>query len=298
MKFLQLTILIVALSSGANAFNWPWTKTVKVIDRPAVENFNTNIDNFQQQPQPTPNPTTPGYQSVQTSVGIQSVQTGTGYQAVQTGTGIQSVQTGNTSTIIGGTGFLPPAPTPGIRIANIIGTVNIVDKDGKIIRTLKPGDVIPENLDNTVTFSVVEGSMEVQSNGKTVTATTGSNFTVSNINNEVKITVTAGAPVAIKSESGSNVVITANSTVKLLNVAGEVKVEVEKGLVVVSDSAGGGSKSVKAGETASIPAVTTPVIVSDGGTPRIVATPVPVPDTTVVETKTVEEGKKVSGSNP
>ncbi|HAF96511.1 MAG: hypothetical protein A2X34_09610 [Elusimicrobia bacterium GWC2_51_8] len=217
---------------------------------------------------------------------------------------------------LGGSVIAQAAATPakGLKITKITGTVNIM-KDGVIVMTLKPGDSIPEIKDNQMTFAVVEGSMELQAGGKAITAGAGANFSVTSNRSEVEISVTAGAPVAIKSESGHNVVLTPNTTVSMVNTRGKVEISVEKGNAVVSNASGGETQSVKAGETASIPAMPPAPIAAaapapakeepeaeiPAETPADAAVTVPVtepPPTTVIQTQTVEEATEVSGSNP
>lgn len=202
---------------------------------------------------------------------------------------------------LGGSVFAqtPANPVKGIKIVKITGTVNVI-KDGAIVMTLKPGDAIPEIKDTGITFSVVDGGIEVQADGKTITAAAGASFTVSADKNEVRIAAAAGAPVAVKSESGHNVVLTPDSEVKMTTTKGKVEIKVEKGGAVVSNASGGETRNVKAGETVSIPAPLAPVappapVVPPAAQPAPAVEP---PPTAVIPTQLVEEAKEVSGSNP
>ena len=197
-----------------------------------------------------------------------------------------------------------PVPAKGMKITKITGTVNIM-KDGVIVKTLKPGDAIPVITDNKLSFAVVEGSMEVEAGGKTITATTGSNFTVTSNNGQVNVALGAGAPVAVRTESGNNVVLTPNSEIKMITANEKVEIKVEKGNAVVSNAAGGETQNLAAGQTVSVtalpppppPAAATPVITedappaTDGTTPANGDTvlPPPPPPSTVNPTQETEE---------
>lgn len=196
----------------------------------------------------------------------------------------------------------------GIRITKITGTVNIM-KDGQVIQTLKPGDAIPEITDSKVSFSVVNGTMEVEVGGKTVSAATGSNFSVTTSNGQTNVAVAAGTPVAVKTENGNNVVLTSNSEVKMVNTNGTVAISMEKGTAVMTNASGGQTQTVQAGQTVEItsapaPAVTTAQApaeeVANETTDAEAIEPVVVepPATTIIPTETVLESAEVSGSNP
>ena len=197
-----------------------------------------------------------------------------------------------------------PVPAKGMKITKITGTVNIM-KDGVIVKTLKPGDAIPVITDNKLSFAVVEGTMEVEAGGKTITATTGSNFTVTSNNGQVNVALGAGAPVAVRTESGNNVVLTPNSEIKMITANEKVEIKVEKGNAVVSNAAGGETQNVAAGQTVSVtalpppppPAAVTPAVTedappaTDGTTPANGDTvlPPPPPTSTVNPTQETEE---------
>lgn len=197
----------------------------------------------------------------------------------------------------------------GIKITKITGTVNII-KDGKVIQTLKPGDAIPEITDSKVTFAVVNGTVEVEAGGKTVSAATGSNFSVTTSNGQTNVAVAAGTPVAVKTESGSNVVLTSNSEVKMVNTNGTVAISMEKGTAVMTDASGGQTRTVQAGQTVTVPSASTvtaaatpapaPVEEAANETNDEAIAPVVVepPATTVIPTETVLQSEEVSGSNP
>ncbi len=210
----------------------------------------------------------------------------------------------------------PQAAQKGIKITKITGTVNIM-KDGVVVMTLKPGDAIPEITDNKVSFSVVDGTIEIQAGGKTVSAATGSNFSVATSNGQTNVALGAGTPVAVKTESGNNVVLTANSEVKMVTAGGNVQIAMVKGNAVMTDATGGQTQTVTAGQAVMVTA--TPVVA-----PAPIAAPVPVEETapvepaadttveesvfipvvaptvepTIIPTETVQEAEEVSGSNP
>ncbi|OGR53019.1 MAG: hypothetical protein A2049_04665 [Elusimicrobia bacterium GWA2_62_23] len=194
-----------------------------------------------------------------------------------------------------------PVPAKGMKITKITGTVNIM-KDGVIVKTLKPGDAIPVITDNKLSFAVVEGTMEVEAGGKTITATTGSNFTVTSNNGQVNVALGAGAPVAVRTESGNNVVLTPNSEIKMITANEKVEIKVEKGNAVVSNAAGGETQNLAAGQTVSVtalpppppPAAVTPVVAEDAppvtdGTVTADTVLPPPPTSTVNPTQETEE---------
>lgn len=204
----------------------------------------------------------------------------------------------------------------GIKITKITGTVNII-KDGKVIQTLKPGDAIPEITDNKVTFAVVNGTVEVEVGGKTVSAATGSNFSVTTSNGQTNVAVAAGTPVAVKTESGSNVVLTSNSEVKMVNTNGTVAISMEKGTAVMTDASGGQTRTVQAGQTVTVPSATTVTAAAPAPVAPVeeaanetadeaVIAPVVVepPANTIIPTETLQdaeevlESPEVSASNP
>ena len=194
-----------------------------------------------------------------------------------------------------------PVPAKGMKITKITGTVNIM-KDGVIVKTLKPGDAIPVITDNKLSFAVVEGTMEVEAGGKTITATTGSNFTVSSTNGQVSVALGAGAPVAVRTESGNNVVLTPNSEIKMITSNEKVEIKVEKGNAVVSNAAGGETQNLAAGQTVNVPsappappAAVTPAATEEAPVaetaPAVETEPVVVapPPSTVIPTQETEE---------
>ncbi|OPZ23136.1 MAG: hypothetical protein BWZ02_03324 [Lentisphaerae bacterium ADurb.BinA184] len=89
----------------------------------------------------------------------------------------------------------PSSAVTGFRITRITGTVNII-KDGKVLVTLNPGDAVPAIEGGWITFAVVEGTLELEAAGKTITAATGSNFTVGSVDGRMDISVAAGTPAA------------------------------------------------------------------------------------------------------
>jgi 5-deoxy-D-glucuronate isomerase len=185
----------------------------------------------------------------------------------------------------------PAAPAAkGLKITKITGTVNIM-KDGKVLMTLKPGGPIPSIDDNKVSFSVVEGTIEVEANGKTITAATGSNFSVATTNGKTDISVAAGTPVAVKAASGHNIVVTANSEIRMTTVGGKMTVKVEKGTAVMTDATGGQTQALKAGETTTVGVTVAPAATTE-------ETTVTAPESTVIESSTVQESSEVSGSTP
>jgi len=208
---------------------------------------------------------------------------------------------------------IPATPAKGIKITKITGTVNIM-KDGAILMTLKPGDAIPELTDNSVTFAIVDGTVDVEAGGKKISGATGSNFTVTSVEGKVNVALGAGTPVAIKSESGHNIILTANSEVKMVNTAdNKVEITMEKGNGVITNASGGETQTVQAGQLISIPVA--PIIIEQA--PPAIAPieevpPVePIVDQPIIETIFVEppppsvipsqeviEAEEVSGSTP
>ena len=215
--------------------------------------------------------------------------------------------------IPGETSATPAVPSKGIKITKITGTVNIM-KDGAILMTLKPGDAIPELTDNSVTFAIVDGTVDVEAGGKKISGATGSNFTVTATEGKVNVALGAGTPVAIKSESGHNIILTSNSEVKMVNTAeGKVEITMEKGNGVITNASGGETQTVQAGQLISIPVA--PIIIEQA--PPAIAPieevpPVePIVDQPIIETIFVEppppsvipsqeviEAEEVSGSTP
>lgn len=211
--------------------------------------------------------------------------------------------------------FAQPAAAPkGIKITKITGTVNIM-KDGQIVMTLKPGDAIPEITDNKVTFAIVDGTVEVEAGGKKISAATGSNFTVATTNGQTNVSLGAGTPVAVKTESGNNIILTANSEVKMVTANGKVQIAMEKGNAVVTNSSGGETQTVTAGQAVYVPeAPAAPVTTTAAPVEPVAAEPMPTepvngdvpliipvietPPTTVIPTQTVTQACEVSASSP
>lgn len=213
------------------------------------------------------------------------------------------------------------APANGMRITKVTGTVNIL-KNGVIIQTLKPGDVVPAITGDKITFSIVYGTLEMVAGGKSVTAPTGAEFTVTTRKREVEVSLGAGSPVSVRTESGHTVVLEPGSRVRMISSAGKVDIRVEKGNAVYSDASGGGTRTMKAGGKVSVPMGNLPgratasggserysVRSEAGETPAGPAAEVPAeplivlpvvepPPSGVIPTQTVEEGKEVSASNP
>lgn len=193
----------------------------------------------------------------------------------------------------------PGQAAKGIKITKITGTVNIM-KDGVVVMTLKPGDAIPEITDNKVTFSIVDGTVEIEAGGKKISGATGSNFTVSASAGQVNVALGAGTPVAVKSESGHNVILTANSEVKMVNTNGTVQISMEKGNAVVTNASGGETQTVQAGQVVAVPSapVATPTTTT---TAPVEEAPVVVeaPATTVIVTQEIVQAVcDVSSSSP
>ena len=151
----------------------------------------------------------------------------------------------------------------GLKITKITGTVNLM-KDGMVVMTLKPGDALPSLVDPSMTFAVVEGSIEVEAAGQKITAATGANFTVTSDNGQMNVALTAGTPVEIKNTAGNTVVLTENSEVKMIMTNGNVEVTVVTGNAMVSSSSGGASTNVQAGEKIDM---VVPVVAPPAGTP-------------------------------
>ncbi|MDO8804789.1 MAG: DUF4148 domain-containing protein [Elusimicrobiota bacterium] len=205
---------------------------------------------------------------------------------------------------------IPATPAKGIKITKITGTVNIM-KDGAVIMTLKPGDAIPELTDNSVTFSIVDGTVDVEAGGKKISGATGSNFTVTSIEGQVNVALGAGTPVAVKSESGHNVILTANSEVRMVNIGDKVEITMDKGIGVITNASGGETQTVQAGQIINIPV--TPILAPIIDTAAPIVPPVdeiivpgdglPIvpfvePPPSVIPTQEVIEAAEVSGSTP
>lgn len=154
------------------------------------------------------------------------------------------------------------AAAGGLRITRITGTVNIM-KDGGILATLKPGDAVPAIEDTGITLAVVEGTIELEAAGKTITAATGSNFTVASAAGELDITVAAGTPVAVKTPSGHNLIVTANTRVGMTAVDGRIDIRVGKGIVVMTNASGGQTQTIRTGETAVVAPSAAPAVPAD-----------------------------------
>jgi len=198
-------------------------------------------------------------------------------------------------------------PDAGLKITKITGTVQLM-KDGLVVMTLKPGDALPSLVDANMTFNVIDGSIEVEAGGEKITGGSGANFTVNaEKSGEVKISVAAGAPVEVKGASGSSVVLTQNTDVKMTKTGAKMDIAVEKGSALVTTASGEKAQSVKAGETAtltaaagSVVAPTVPAVTEEpeASAEAAVLPPPFVPETTVIETQTVQESCEVSGSTP
>lgn len=207
----------------------------------------------------------------------------------------------------------PVVPAKGIKITKITGTVNIM-KDGAILMTLKPGDAIPELTDNSVTFAIVDGTVDVEAGGKKISGATGSNFTVTATDGKVNVALGAGTPVAIKSESGHNIILTANSEVKMVNTAdNKVEITMEKGNGVITNASGGDTQTVQAGQAINIPVTEVLVEAPPPAVAPIKEVPpvepvvdqpivenifVEPPPPSVIPSQEVKEAEDVSGSNP
>ena len=196
----------------------------------------------------------------------------------------------------------PGQAAKGIKITKITGTVNIM-KDGVVVMTLKPGDAIPEITDKSVTFSIVDGTVEIEAGGKKISGATGSNFTVSANAGQTNVALGAGTPVAVKTESGQNIILTANSEVKMINANGNVMISMEKCNAVMTNASGGQTQTVQAGQTVTVsetpaPAATTSVAVTP--TEEVaVEVVVEAPATTVIVTQEVVQAVcDVSSSSP
>ena len=197
--------------------------------------------------------------------------------------------------------FAQAPAAKGIKITKITGTVNIM-KDGAVVMTLKPGDAIPEITDNSVTFSIVDGTVEIEAGGKKISGATGSNFTVSAGAGQVNVALGAGTPVAVKSESGHNVILTANSEVKLVNTNGTVQISMEKGNAVVTNASGGETQTIQVGQAVSVPSAPVMVTHTTTVTPAeevVVEVVVEAPATTVIVTQEIVQAVcDVSSSSP
>ncbi|MEK7721791.1 MAG: hypothetical protein AAB359_05325, partial [Elusimicrobiota bacterium] len=180
------------------------------------------------------------------------------------------------------------------------GTVNIL-KDGVVVMTLKPGDAIPEITDNKVAFSIVDGTVEIEAGGKKISGATGSNFTVTSNEGQVNVSLGAGTPVAVKSESGHNVILTANSEVKMVNVGGKIEISMEKGNAVVTNASGGETQTVRAGQSVFLSAAA-PMSAPTASAPVEKAPAVTIalpPATSVIPTQEIVQAVcEVSASTP
>ena len=143
-------------------------------------------------------------------------------------------------------------PAKGLKISKITGTVNIM-KNGAIAATLKPGAAIPVITDNKVSFSIMDGTVEVEAGGKKISGATGANFTITAVNGQINVALGAGTPVAVKSESVHNIVLTAGSEIKMARAGSNVQIIVVKGNAVITDASGGGTQTLLAGQAASVP---------------------------------------------
>ena len=197
----------------------------------------------------------------------------------------------------------PGQAAKGIKITKITGTVNIM-KDGVVVMTLKPGDAIPEITDKSVTFSIVDGTVEIEAGGKKISGATGSNFTVSANAGQTNVALGAGTPVAVKTESGQNIILTANSEVKMINANGNVMISMEKGNAVMTNASGGQTQTVQAGqtvtvsETPAVAAASTSISVTPGEEVNVEVV-VETPATTVIVTQEIVQAVcDVSSSSP
>ncbi|HPO44267.1 MAG TPA: hypothetical protein PK875_00595 [Spirochaetota bacterium] len=209
----------------------------------------------------------------------------------------------------------PSSAVTGFRITRITGTVNII-KDGKVLVTLNPGDAVPAIEGGWITFAVVEGTLELEAAGKTITAATGSNFTVGSVDGRMDISVAAGTPVVVKAPSGHNLVVTANSAVRLSAANGGTGISVERGIVVMTDASGGRTQTLRTGETATAAVPPAPAATAAAGTaaaeePAAAGEtaeettsagedlPPPPPSAAApIETEVLEESQETSASNP
>lgn len=197
--------------------------------------------------------------------------------------------------------FAQAPAAKGIKITKITGTVNIM-KDGVVVMTLKPGDAIPEITDSKVTFSIVDGTVEIEAGGKKISGATGSNFTVSSNAGQTNVALGAGTPVAVKTESGNNIILTANSEVKMVNNNGTVQISMEKGNAVMTNASGGETQTVQAGQAVTVPsapvavaAATTSAPVEEAPVEIVVEAP---PTTVIVTQEIVQAVCDVSSSSP
>jgi len=212
--------------------------------------------------------------------------------------------------------FAQPAAAPkGIKITKITGTVNIM-KDGQVVMTLKPGDAIPEITDNKVTFAIIDGTVEVEAGGKKISAATGSNFTVATTNGQTNVSLGAGTPVAVKTESGNNIILTANSEVKMVTANGKMQIPMEKGHPLMNNASGGETQTMTVGQAVSItaepmaPVAAQPVMAPTEATGTELMATEPVADapliipviqqplTSIIPTQTVTQACTVSASSP
>ena len=187
-------------------------------------------------------------------------------------------------------------PAPGIKIAKITGTVNLL-KNGLVVMTLRPGDPIPALSDHSISFAVVDGALELEASGEKISADAGANFTVtSEKGGKMTISVAEGTPVQIKDVSGNTIVLTRNSEVKITDTGNKTKISVQKGSALVTTSSGGEPKTVNAGDTLKLSA---PEPAPAPGPEPAHAAILPVmPESSVIPSKTVQESCEVSGSTP
>jgi len=203
--------------------------------------------------------------------------------------------------LAGSNAYAAKPPAAGMRITKITGTVNLM-KDGLVVMTLKPGDALPTLTDTNVTFAVVDGTIEMEAGGEKITAATGSNFTVNADNAaSVKISVTEGAPVEIKGAGGNNVLLSQNTEVSMNKTNGNIEITVDKGSAMVTNLSGAAPQTMNAGEKMEMPAALPAPAIAPADpvseVPMIVAPPF-IPETTVIETQTVQESCEVSSSSP
>lgn len=197
--------------------------------------------------------------------------------------------------------FAQAPAAKGIKITKITGTVNIM-KDGAVVMTLKPGDAIPEITDAKVTFSIVDGTVEIEAGGKKISGATGSNFTVTSNAGQTNVALGAGTPVAVKTESGNNIILTANSEVKMVNNNGTVSITMEKGNAVMTNASGGETQTVQAGQAVTVPSAPATVTTTTSVAPAeevAVEVVVEAPATTVIVTQEIVQAVcDVSSSSP
>lgn len=134
-----------------------------------------------------------------------------------------------------------------LKVKKVTGVVH-VKRGGKIIMTLKPGDILPDNLDADVSFSVIDGTVKIEIAGQQVTGTAGSNFEVTAKDDQIIVRSGEGVPVEIQTTSGHAVVLTENTTVELTQTDNQLAIEVVSGRALMSDLAGGETKILNAGD--------------------------------------------------